>query len=73
MPVLKIHLILAEVCLSPSTFLELNYIIVLITVSRGVSAHSGGSVDLVGARTLPQWGAGQNMNGGTVGAHGDVR
>lgn len=30
-------------------------------------------MDLAGARRLPQWGAGQNTNGGTAGAHGDVQ
>lgn len=70
MSVLKIHSILAELCPSPSTFLEINYIIVLITVVRGGSAQA---VDLAGAGRLLQWGAGQSTDGGTAGAHGDVR
>lgn len=73
MSVLKIHSVLAEVCLSPSTVLEINYIIVLITVSRGVSAQAGGSVDAAGARMLLQRGAAQSANGGPVGAHEDVQ
>lgn len=44
MSVLKIHSALVEVCLSPSALLEINYIIVLLTVARGVSVQAGGSV-----------------------------